>query len=130
MGADFVVAVLPDCQYSIDREIALKWAVEEMAAADEPWFGNYFDDYDQEEAKETLIAAIDEYFELDGRRDVGGLYLPPDETGIWYIVSGGLSWGDNPITDAYTIFEQMEELWSLLEQFAKEDRRRRNERPV
>jgi len=123
MGADFTLQILPDCKHTIDREIALKWEVEEMYANE--WLGDWADVEDLEKAKwfynakEEMIDAIDEYFKLLDRRDVGGFVLPNSPDGIWYIASGGMS--DIP-TESYGTMEKLQELWPLLEKFATEDR--------
>jgi len=121
MGADFMCTALPWCNPSRDRMIELVWAVEEKAFGEEPYFGGWFgydaEDQDPQVCKEIMIAAIEAYWYLDARRDVSYLYLDD----VWYLVTGGMSWGDVP-TEAYEEFEKLEDLWPLLEKFAKKDR--------
>lgn len=114
MGADLLVYVLPQCKFSRERDTFLKQKVKKL-----DWAGNYFDDYELEEAKKIMANAIDEYWKLDVRRDIVSIYLDDK----WYLITGGMSWGDQP-TDASEYFEQLQELWTTLNKFSNEDRQK------
>lgn len=122
MGADFVYSILPLCEKTDGRVAELKKLIEDATLDDygkimPPWQG-FCDEGDFNDCKDDILAALDEYWDLQYRRDVGLLCLDP--RGITCILTGGMSYGDSP-TDAYLVFEKLEGLWDYFEKYAKED---------
>jgi len=120
MGADFIYHILPLCEITPQRKIELIWVIEKLENTTEArklfWDDLILEDMDLDEIKETLIDYIEEYKEFACRRDVGWLSL----NGAKYLLTGGMSWGDDP-TDSFKDFEYLDWAWDCLEEWSKED---------
>ena len=118
MGADMILSILPKCNYSDGRKATLFDIVNDTTD-DEFKDMNALHAETVDDCKKELKARIEEYFDLPGRRDVCELYLE----GTYWLVSGGLSWGDLP-TDAMETMTPLEEfgsIWEQLEIWSKKD---------
>lgn len=131
MGADMILYVLPLCKYTKDREIEAKWFAENLdldenesfkdlvRAFQEYNFESFSEDKQAEMRRETIKQIIDEleeYWDLQFRRDVGVI----QEGRIPFIVTGGLSWGDDP-TEASNSFFVLKVFHDLFKEWAFED---------
>lgn len=143
MGADFTCRFLPKCELKPERKNHLLSLVDglsrdEISDLADSMFGERLSDfkegddspeavdarsYDEDIKSRTLSGireAIEEYFrDLDGRRDVGSVKFD----GIWWLTTGGMTWGDPP-TEAYTTFEAIgyvDKIFKCLEEWAKAD---------
>lgn len=122
MGADFIYTILPLCKKTNERKAELKEFIESITLDNYekimyPWQG-FDNDDDLEEGKAEILYALDEYWNLDGRRDTAYLCLDPQD--VTYILSGGMSCGDGP-TDSFDVMLKLEGLWEYFLKYAKED---------
>lgn len=122
MGADFTYEILPLCRKTDERVAELKALIDGLTL--DTYQGvalweSCCDDDELDEYKEELRIAVNDYWELDGRRDVGCLQMGSQD--ITYILTGGMSWGDGP-TDAYDIMTKLTGFWDFFYRYAKEDR--------
>lgn len=114
MGAAMTVAIVPSCQYSADRHIALAWKLHDMEM---PCDSFYVEMYSVEEYREALQSALDRYWTFSDRADVGYIY-PID---LPFCVTGGMTHGDDP-TDSFESMALLSEMiWDELLEYAKQD---------
>ena len=113
MGADFLLTVVPVCELTPERIAALK------AKLDEAFKDEEEDDYGN--TKESIADSLDEYINCDfgSSREVGTLGI----RGVTYLVTGGMSWGDEP-TEAYGHLCRLDMFYDQLEAWALEDNKK------
>jgi hypothetical protein len=118
MGADFTYAIIPLCKLTPERReeatnlIANGQLREGCCDSDDP--------EDVKDERDRVQVALDDYLSFLDSRDTCVLQLKGTPK---YLITGGMSWGDSP-TDTYDAFlslENIEGLWDLLEQWARED---------
>lgn len=117
MGADFLYAAVPACKYTPERKIKLREYL--FSLTDEDFY--HFDACTSgNRNRESLSRLVDEYWTLCQRRDCG-LFFAND---IEYFITGGMSWGDVPtdIFDTITKFECLEKIYTLLTEWAEDDK--------
>lgn len=115
MGADLILSAVPACELTEDRRKALDAIVEGLADNDFPDFEDSIEAW-----RGRLNDALECYAEGE-RRDVSRIQLPG--MAFPYLISGGMSWGDEP-TDACSHFSDIVEcnaLWNELEEYARQD---------
>jgi hypothetical protein len=128
MGADFLLAFVPYCKITPEREQILRGILNNLAIGDLSdaleWKGSFAYDFDNEEeelksARETAIQAFEEYIDGENSRDVTWLIIG----GVKYLFSGGMSYGDSPTTafDYIMFLSQVEPVWEKLEDWSRED---------
>ena len=99
MGADFIYAVGEQPTEETRDKARFVDGIQAIAGLDT--LGYSPEDFETpDEARGYLIARIDEAIDhlTSGARDYGIMHLP-DQFGTPYVISGGMSWGDDP-TDA------------------------------
>ena len=119
MGADFCYQIIPLCKLTKNRKEKLYQILDSMTIEQfDPDF-YLFDENKIEDIKATVKGYIDTYESLADRRDVGHLWLHKQ----MYILSGGMSWGDNPTTyyEDLEVFEAIPKIWNQLEVWSKGD---------
>jgi len=137
MGADFLCSVcpLPDVTEGLKEEISLRvsrikedtvnnlletfhhdWKTEVDDRIEEKFGEEHLFELDdiknifkKEIAQELINDALDEVIYLQDRRDTGHMFLEHK----WWIISGGMSWGDEP-TEAMRYIDIIEESGILL----------------
>lgn len=119
MGADFVFTFAPLCVMNPERLAKLKAEIDRVDPSGEECEAFGFGQDDDQMVRQRLEEYFAEYpFE---RRDVG--IMQPDEDGPRYIVTGGMSWGDEP-TDSYDLIFKIghfKNIYDLLMKWARED---------
>jgi hypothetical protein len=124
MGADFIGVVIPACQITDKRQAELEKVVAGLNEEEIEWDSPFLEEGEVEEgeldkAKVKIRDAIKFYKECEEREDVGRFKI----RGVYYYITGGLSWGDLPTT-AFAPLEFLvvhEKINDALEKWAAED---------
>ena len=121
MGADFLFQILPLAKLDDERKAELHKLFESLTEQD---IADLRDSVFRDDGtREELIAEMDDqvlqYDQCRDHRDCGTLYLE----GRWFILSGGMSWGDDP-TDSYRTLEVLATIpgvWQQLQLWSRDD---------
>ncbi len=124
MGADFCFEILPLCKLNEARKAELNKLIdaltdEQLAGINETINGSGGNDEERAEFLDTLKDYVLQYEQCDDSRDTGTLFI----RGCWFILSGGMTWGDEP-TDSYRVLGAVNAIpgvWAKLEAWSIED---------
>ena len=118
MGADFNYQIVPLFKMTDKRKAILNQRIETIDNDNHELItSGYLED--ALEAKKESLRVINNYPNMEYYRDIGTLHLHD----CLYILSGGMSWGDDP-TDSFRdlcILAEIPDFWILGEKWSKED---------